>query len=142
MLPLPTQRLHPRDAARLAEEHFGRDLTLAWCEDLLSGEAVAGDTRYPDIVWIRGALGWPPYWSRVWGARALLHIGPPARPDLVLRATGDDAWRVREMALKVIAAHQLPDPDGVVDALTDDPVERVRRQAWRALGRPREMSDR
>jgi hypothetical protein len=46
------------------------------------------------------------------------------------------------MALKVIAAHQLPDPAGVVDALTDDPVERVRRQAWRALGRPREMSDR
>jgi hypothetical protein len=142
MLPLPTQRLHPRDAARLAEEHFGRDLTLAWCEDLLSGRAVAGDERYPDIAWIRGTLGWAPYWSRVWGARALLHIGPPAHPALVIRATGDESWRVREMALKVIAVHELPDPDGAVDALIDDPVERVRRQAWRALGRVHERSDR
>lgn len=39
------------------------------------------------------------------------------------------------MALKVIATHRLDDPDGVVDLLVDDPNERVRHQAWRALGR-------
>lgn len=39
------------------------------------------------------------------------------------------------MSLKVFAAHALPDPDGLVDPLVDDPVERVRDQAWRALGR-------
>ncbi|UNK72033.1 hypothetical protein [Microbacterium sp. H1-D42] len=134
MYPLPDRRLSPRDSATHAAEVFGRDAVVEWAEELLAGRAGDMDRRYPDIAWLRGTPGWPSYWVRVWGARALLHLGP-ARPQVVLGATGDEEWRVREMALKVIAAHRLDDPDGVVDGLVDDPVERVRAQAWRALGR-------
>jgi HEAT repeat protein len=56
----------------------------------------------------------------------------------VLASLDDESWRVREMALKVIARHGLDDPTGKVDRLTEDPVERVRSAAWRALGRGRE----
>ena len=72
--------------------------------------------------------------ARAWGARGLLHIGPPARPGIVLDALGDPAWRVREMSLKVIRRHGLEDPRGRIDRLVDDPGERVRVQAWTTLG--------
>jgi hypothetical protein len=119
----------------MAADLFGRESVVRWCEDLLAGRAT--DARdHPDISWLGGTIGWAPYWTRVWGARALLHLGPPLDAALVLNATRDPAWRVREMALKVIARHALPDPTGRIDVLVDDPVERVRRQAWRALGDP------
>jgi hypothetical protein len=119
----------------MAAEIFGRDLVVRWAEELLAGRASADDDRrYPDIAWLRGTHGWPEYWSRVWGARALLHLGPD-RGELVLDAIADPSWRVREMALKVIAVHGVADPDGLIDPLVDDPIERVRVQAWRALGR-------
>lgn len=139
MDPLPDRRRSPRESATLAAALFGHAHVVRWCEELLIGDATDTDPRYPDITWLRGTAGWPEYWSRVWGARGLLHVGPPARPEIVLLATGDRAWRVREMSLKVIAAHALPDPTGVVDRLVDDPVERVRRQAWRTLGMPRRV---
>lgn len=139
MDPLPDRRRTPRESVGLAAELFGRTQIVHWCEDLLAGDATDDDPRYPDITWLRGTVGWPAYWSRVWGARGLLHIGPPPRPDIVLTATADPAWRVREMCLKVIAAHSLPDPTGLVDSLVDDPVERIRNQAWRALGRSEEL---
>ncbi|MGI6878159.1 HEAT repeat domain-containing protein [Microbacterium sp. gxy059] len=72
----------------------------------------------------------------VWGARGLLHIGPPAHPGVVVAALDDDAWRVREMALKVLIRHELDDPAGRLADLTEDPVARVRAQALRALGVP------
>ena len=55
-------------------------------------------------------------------------------PAIVVHALADDSWRVREMSLKVIRRHGLDDPDGVIDRLVDDPVERVRVQAWTTLG--------
>jgi len=134
MEPLPDRRLSPRDSALLAADVFGRDVVVEWAEELLAGRAGDRSQDYPDIAWFRGTPGWPEYWARVWGARALLHLGP-ARPQIVLNATSDTRWRVREMALKVIAAHRLDDPDGVVDHLVEDPNQRVRAQAWRALGR-------
>lgn len=135
MLALPDRRLPPRDCVRLAADVFGRDVVVSWSEGLLAGHIDGDDPRHPDISWLKGTTGWPAYWARVWGARALLHLAP-AHPQTVLTATSDEAWRVREMALKVIAAHRLPDPTGMIDPLVEDPVPRVRIQAWRALGRP------
>ena len=102
----------------------------AWCVRLLAGTSV----ELP-VEWLGGTPGWAPYWSRVWGARGLLHLGPGDHASAVLAAVGDEHWRVREMALKVIARHEVDDPGGRVDAAVDDPIERVRVQAWRVLGR-------
>ncbi|WEK14068.1 MAG: HEAT repeat domain-containing protein [Candidatus Microbacterium phytovorans] len=133
---LPDSRLRPRERALAACELFGHQRVVTWCGELLSGRAREDDPHWPDIAWLGGTVGWPEYWARVWGARGLLHLGPPADPAIVLAALDDPAWRVREMALKVIAAHDLEDPLGHVDSCTDDPVARVRAQAWRVLGMP------
>lgn len=52
--------------------------------------------------------------------------------DAVLAALGDDAWRVREMAAKVIAKRRLGEALPAVAALRADPVPRVRAAATRA----------
>jgi HEAT repeats len=73
------------------------------------------------------------YWPRVWAARGLLHAWDPAAADVIVEASGDEAWRVREMAAKVVARHQVGDAFDAVTALRDDPVERVRAAAARAV---------
>ncbi|MEJ1921240.1 HEAT repeat domain-containing protein [Microbacterium sp. KHB019] len=133
---IPDRRLGPAANARNAAELFGRDVLIDWCEALLRGDALDDDPRYPDIAWLCGTIGWPSHWARVWGARGLLHLGPPANSEVVLHALNDEAWRVREMALKVIIRHELDDPHGAVAALVADTNERVRFQALRALGVP------
>jgi hypothetical protein len=73
------------------------------------------------------------YWPRVWAARALLHQWDPVATAAITDATYDEAWRVREMAAKVIAAHRVGDALDAVAALRTDPVERVRAAASRAV---------
>ena len=48
-------------------------------------------------------------------------------------ALHDDAWRVREMALKVVARHRLEDTLATVADLREDSTARVRAAASRAL---------
>ena len=124
----------PKDLAAQAVELFGRAHVVQWCEELLAGRVVAADPAWPDIGWLGGTIGWADYWGRVWGARGLLHIGPPRHPSIVVTALADESWRVREMSLKVIRRHGIEDPDGIIDRLVEDPVERVRIQAWTTLG--------
>ena len=73
------------------------------------------------------------YWLRVWGARGLLWAWDEIAVASVTAALRDDHWRVREMACKVIARHQVGDALPVVAELRDDPVPRVREAAARAV---------
>jgi hypothetical protein len=73
------------------------------------------------------------YWPRVWAARGLLHAWDPAATAAIIGATSDEAWRVREMAAKVVARHRVGDAFDAVAALRADPVERVRAAAARAV---------
>jgi hypothetical protein len=73
------------------------------------------------------------YWPRVWGARGLLHAWDPAATDALIGATQDEAWRVREMAAKVVAGHRVGDAFDAMTALRTDPVGRVRAAAARAV---------
>jgi hypothetical protein len=73
------------------------------------------------------------YWPRVWAARGLLHQWDPAATAAIIGATHDEAWRVREMAAKVIARHKVGDALDAVAALRTDEVERVRAAASRAV---------
>ena len=135
-------------AARVAElvDLVGRDEVVAWCADLLGGRAAHDDPERPPLTWLGGrAAPWllghdedqlqvHGYWVRVWGARGLLHCyQPSAAPDLVA-ALGDEHWRVREMAAKVVATWEVGEAaDGLVPLLDDD-VPRVRAAAARGLG--------
>ena len=71
------------------------------------------------------------YWLRVWAPRALYAWDEMARAA-VLEALGDEAWRVREMAAKVVARRLLGEALAAVAELRQDPVNRVRLAAERA----------
>ncbi|MGZ4616937.1 MAG: HEAT repeat domain-containing protein [Actinomycetes bacterium] len=73
------------------------------------------------------------YWFRVWGARGLLWAWDPVATDDIRQALDDEHWRVREMALKVMARHRVGDLLEHASRLRDDPVPRVRAAADRAI---------
>ncbi len=111
---------------------------MAGCVELLGGGE--GDSELilalggPPARWvITGASPGPPYWLRVWALRGLLWAWDETALESVQRALSDDAWRVREMALKVVARHQLEDAFATVADLREDPAARVRAAASRAL---------
>jgi HEAT repeat protein len=124
----------------LAEcERRGRAAVIAGCIGLLEGAdaddeliiALGGPAA--DFV-LSGREGGPGgYWSRVWAARGLLHVWADHATPAIIAATGDESWRVREMAAKVIARHQVGDALAAVAALTADPVPRVAAAADRAV---------
>ncbi len=109
---------------------------VSGCVDMLEG-------RYTDDS-LSLALGGPaaryvldghegPYWFRVWAARGLLYAWDDSAAPAVIEATSDEAWRVREMAAKVIARRRLGDGTEAVARLREDPVARVRAAGERAL---------
>lgn len=136
----PTGRPAPRDSIEAECGRRGKPAVVAGCIDLLEGRHDVDD----DLVL---ALGGPPaelvlggreggksgYWPRVWAARALLHAWDDRATAAIVQATADDAWRVREMAAKVIARHGVGDGFAAVVALRADPVPRVRAAAERAV---------
>ena len=73
------------------------------------------------------------YWPRVWGARGLLHAWDDAATDTIIHATTDDAWRVREMAAKVIARRRVGTAFAAIAELRADRIARVRVAAERAV---------
>jgi len=73
------------------------------------------------------------YWLRVWAARGLLWAWDDTGLEAVRRALDDPAWRVREMAAKVVARHLLGDLLTAVAELRADPRPRVRAAATRAV---------
>jgi hypothetical protein len=114
----------------------------AGCVDLLNGKTADDDLVLalggPPADWVRtGEPSGPTYWLRVWAARGLLYAWDDSASTAVLRALEDDAWRVREMALRVVARHRLQAASERVDELCGDPSARVREAAARtsrALG--------
>jgi hypothetical protein len=133
----------PRQSVERECGRRGTPEVVAGCITLLEG----GDADY-DLVYAVGGpaadsvLGPHPrrdqrYWLRVWGARALLYAwdhGAQGRAvAAVVAALGDEAWRVREMAAKVVAGRKLGDALAAVAGLRGDPVPRVRAAAERAV---------
>lgn len=78
--------------------------------------------------------GAPPlYWPELWGTRALLYVWNDSAVAAVTAALANQAWRVREMAVRVAATRGLPVVEQLTALLTDE-VPRVRAAAARALG--------
>jgi hypothetical protein len=130
--------LTPRQSIEAECARRGRVAVVRGCVDL-----VLGDEADPDLL---VALGGPgagkfldgrehvdSYWLRVWGARGLLWVWDDRALEALRHALGDEAWRVREMAVKVAARHGVGDVLPEVAGLRDDPVPRVREAARRAV---------
>jgi hypothetical protein len=73
------------------------------------------------------------FWPELWGTRALLHAWDDSATDAVRAALSNQAWRVREMATRVVATRRLDAREQLV-ALVEDETPRVRAAAARALG--------
>lgn len=129
----------PRERVRQACSAEGERSVALWCAELLAGQAPV-DQR---IVALGGAHAEAvlegrekaDYWPRVWAARGLLYAWTPEAAPAVVAALGDDSWRVREMALKVVRLRELGEAAEAGAELTGDEVERVRKAAVRALAR-------
>ena len=131
----PQQRIDAECARR------GTDTLVGGCVTLLYGRYAEVDD---DLVIALGGVhgqnvldgadgGKGGYWPRVWAARGLLHAWDDTATDAIIQATDDEAWRVREMAGKVVARHRVGDALDAVAGLRDDPVPRVRAAAQRAV---------
>jgi hypothetical protein len=129
----------PRERIASECQRRGKQAVVAGCVDSLDGRdvddalvVVLGGLHAEYVLsgWEGGKSG---YWPRVWAARGLLHAWEDAATPAITRATADEAWRVREMAAKVIARHKVGDALGVVAGLRDDPVKRVSAAAHRAV---------
>ena len=121
----------PRQSVVALAERFGRRTVVDACIDLLRGNDVDPQIIVglggPPARWAAdgGAPG-PDYWLRVWALRGLLWLWDSSGQWVVLDSLTDEAWRVREMAAKVVARHQLDDALEVLVARRDDPNARVR----------------
>ena len=129
----PQQRIEAECARR------GKDAVLADCLALLRGETDLdllqslvgpGANKYFD-----GKDHDDIYWFRVWAMRGLLWSWNPSAAESVRAAMTDEAWRVREMAAKVVARHLVTEAGPAVAELRKDPVPRVRQAAERAVAR-------
>jgi hypothetical protein len=131
----------PRERIEAERARRGADAFTAGCADLLHGRYARLDD---DFVLALGGVhganvlngsegGKPGHWPRVWAARALLHAWDDAAAEAIIHATSDEAWRVREMACKVIARHRVGDALDAVAGLRADRVPRVRAAAERAM---------
>ena len=130
----------PRQSIEQECARRGRSEVVDGCLALLAGQpadphlvvALGG----PPARWVlTGGQGGPAYWLRVWAARGLLWAWEDRALPAVVSALDDEAWRVREMALRVVARHGLGDALQAVARRQDDPVPRVRAAADRALVR-------
>ena len=132
-------QLTPRQSVAAECERRGKAAVVAGCMELLRGRHDVDDTLVlalggpaAQYVLDGGEGGKAGYWPRVWAARGLLHAWDECAAVAVIEATADEAWRVREMAAKVIARHRVTDGLTAVAGLRGDQVARVRAAAERA----------
>lgn len=133
----------PRASIEAACRARGTDAVIDGCVRLIHGE----DADPGLIIALAGPgqerfLDKPDkerYWLRVWGLRGVLwalpeETAPSERVEkAVVKALGDDHWRVREMAAKLAARHRLEPAQPALAALLTDENARVRAAAARAI---------
>ncbi len=131
--------LTPRQSVELECARRGRQPVIAGCVALLRRQEVDDNLIMAlggpagRVVLDDGPHQRNQYWRRVWGARGLLYAFDDGAADAIIGALGDEHWRVREMAAKVIARHRIGAALTAVAGLRDDPVARVRAAAERAV---------
>ena len=112
----------------------GERAVVSGCVAMLRGRPVDGDLIValggPPADWVRtGGEPGPDYWLRVWAARGLLYAWHGSARAAVRSALQDESWRVREMALRVVAARGLAEERTYVASMCHDDSARVRAAA-------------
>ena len=138
---MPDETTVPLDASpeariALAIERFGERDVADRAAALLTGTNEGEEF----LLWVggrhaQGILDGAPalYWPEVWGARTLLYAWDDAAAAVIRSGLANQAWRVREMCCRVVAARELPFGAELLPLLADE-VARVRGNAARALG--------
>jgi HEAT repeat protein len=130
----------PHDSIQAECRRRGRDAVVDGCVRLLG----SGTTDAALLLALAGPAGQKfldgrehadTYWLRVWALRGLLWTWDERATDAVCAALRDEHWRVREMALKVVARHEIDEAFDPVVRLRDDGIPRVRSAAERAVVR-------
>lgn len=119
-----------------AVERYGEPTVVLRAVSLLAGNNEGEEfLLYVGGEHARGILDGAPvlYWPELWGTRALLYVWDDSAADATAAALHNQAWRVREMATRVVATRGLPMDDALTGLLVDE-VPRVRAAAARALG--------
>jgi HEAT repeat protein len=127
----------PADRIAAAVKIYGERETVDRAAALLGGANAGEDfLLFVGGTHAKGILDGAPalYWPELWGARALMYVWHDSAGIAIKSGLTNQAWRVREMCLKVVAARELPFTEQVVPMLTDE-VGRVRAAAARALGK-------
>lgn len=128
----------PRQSVERESARRGERAVVSGCIAMLRGRPVDDELILalggPPADWVRtGGQPGPDYWLRVWAARGLLYAWHGSARSAIRSALEDDAWRVREMALRVVAERELHEARAVVEAMCTDPSARVRAAADKAL---------
>ena len=124
--------LSPRARIEAACASHGRSAVVSACLDLLADRRV--EPWALDVL--RGHAGeGSPYFRRVWALRGLRWAWDEAALPALLASFADEAWRVREMAAKVVAHNLVAGAFDEVVRAQGDPVPRVRVAASRAVMR-------
>jgi len=129
----------PRESIEARCRQAGVDDVVRSCIAVLEGRPLDDDFAYvlagPASFPVMGqcAGGTSGYWPRVWALRAFLYAWDTIAAHQVISHLDDPAWRVREMAAKVVARQRIGDAFDAVNRRRHDPVPRVRRAAERAL---------
>ena len=127
----------PREGVEQECARRGKRAVVDGCVDLLVNRGADPDLIValggPPARWAKsGEASGPTYWLKVWAARGLLHNWDEVAVPAVISVLDDDAWRVREMALKVVARHKIGEAAPIVARLEKDSSPRVRAAAERA----------
>ena len=131
--------LTPRQSVELECARRGHQQVVDGCVKLLRGHDVDDNLIMAlggpagRVVLDDGPAQRNQYWRRVWGARGLLYAFDERAAAAIIDALGDEHWRVREMAAKVIARHKIDAALTAVAGLRADPVARVRSAGERAV---------
>ena len=140
MVAKPHWGMTPQQSVERECARRGERAVVSGCIALLRGRPVDGELVMalggPPADWVRtGGEPGPDYWLRVWAARGLLYAWHGSARAAVLAALDDESWRVREMAVRVVAERALSEARASVEAMCRGDSARVRAAATKALSR-------
>lgn len=123
----------PVTLVHAACDRVGEDVVVGFCLGVLDGDRdyFNGPVTLHDLG--GGIIDHLYYWPRVWAVRALRYCWAEVATPYVVSALGDEAWRVREQAARVIGQRELGEAGDALAGLVSDETPRVRAAAARAL---------